>query len=193
MNQREKVLMIATIVAILVYVGWQFGGVSDLFDQTAPTSAEVEDLENEWNQRKSELIDAPRVTIEYRDMIGEEREDVGPNGERLRPDLRFQQEVASWARKHGFPSPNISKDIEDIRDVEEYQLVLVTLDFREASFRQVADLMKEFDQRGLIFEEVELRSSRRAGTLGGRITVARLVEAFYQTRRRRLAGWEPPA
>ncbi|MEQ8820049.1 MAG: hypothetical protein RLY93_07365 [Sumerlaeia bacterium] len=175
MNQREKVLGIVTGVAILGYAAWHFGGAA-VFDGLA-----VDGQALEAEQRRFEedldliLLEAPKIEREYLQIAG----DVTADDEGLRPDLMFTNEVSTICKNFGFGAPQIATEIKNIEDVEDYQMVYIVTRGLDGNERGVVELLKEFDKRGYILDEVKLNARRDSDRVLAEITLGRLVSAFY--------------
>ncbi len=177
MKKSEKILMGITIAA----VGFWLISTAMSTDDTASSSVDVERLREDYNQRKEQIALAPQIYRNFYELVGQ---DVVSRS--TRPDLDFQEDVAAWCKQYGFNAPNIEKDVENIKEVEDYQLVIVRVTIRDAEYGKVAQLLKDFEGYGLIIQEVDMQSRIDRDLLSSvTISVARLVPHFMDKTRRR--------
>jgi len=181
MNQREKIMGIVTAAAIGGYLLFAVVG-GDEDEAAGGSKGEVEVLVTEFNEMARRISDAEDIYRQFHELVGPE----GAGGaEEGRPDLEFQRVVGAMCENAGFPKPQITKGVEEIKGVDDYLLVLADVDIRDGDLMRIANLMRTFDQSGLIIRETDLRSYRDTERMSAQITVARLVPFFpYEGKRR---------
>jgi hypothetical protein len=202
MKQSEKVLMGITIVTVAGYLLYTAFGDSESPGSGGGffgvPSAEVEQARRAYERTVASVAESPRIVRQFTQLAGEDamRSLKGENTRDLtqsRPDLEFTSAVADWCREAGFPAPDVSKRIQDIRTrrgnqlVLDYQLVVVTINIREGDLTRISQLLKTFEQKGLIIQEVDLAAARDSNRLSAMIVVAKLVDYFYPTREQKQA------
>lgn len=185
MKKSEKILAGATAAVLVGYtaflaIGGEEGGVS-------VDGSTLEVQRDRFREMAEQVANAENIYREYFRLVGSQSasnplDDPASTG---RPDLDFQRLVAGLSERSGFPRPNISTTTQEIRDVTDYVMVLVTVDIREGDLPRLAQLMKVFEQNGLIITEAELRGTRDRPDMSARITVGRLAPDFGGVRRRR--------
>lgn len=172
MNAREKKLMYATIAAVGIFGVWQFG-VADAVEGGDTASSGIPRLEREFHDNLRALEDMYVVERDFRLVA------VPPGDERSQgftPALAFQQEVFDIANSLGFSFPDrLAAEMENIDGVDEYVLLSVALR-TDGTYEDVVNLLKRFEQEGMIFRDLELTSTRDRDPVGVRVTVARITE-----------------
>lgn len=183
MKRSEQLLLGFTVVAVVGYLVVEFGGVGSLFE--GGSGGNVAALRSDYDGMADTLAEAPDVYRDFAEIVGTET--AAPTNPEMvsRPDLNFQNEVTKWCRDAGFGAPDVNKSVEDIPDVDEYQMVLATVRIQDGDLARIAALLKTFESRGLILSEVQVRASRDSARLDSTITVGKLVETFSETRARR--------
>jgi len=198
MNQREKTLAMMTGAAAVGFIAWSLlgGGESDVAaGGTGRVSAT--DLDNA-KQQYVEVIDqirvAPDIRRQFLELVGQNTANTlgaEDGAQRERADIEFQNQVVEWAQTIGFSTPNVGAMTEDIyrpgggrEMIEQYQLVVVQISIRDGDLPRLAELLKVFEQRGLIIQRVRMDGQLDSRRVSAEITVARLVEAFFPTRER---------
>lgn len=196
MNQREKILAALTGAAIVIGGGYMLIGGGDQGATTTGGGVSVSANDLERAQRDFESMieqvrHAPEVRRQFLELVGQDTShSLGAERFAQRPDLAFPTQVAEWAAQVGFRAPRIGNRTEDIhrpgtRDlIEQYQLIIVTVDIAEGDLPRIAELLKVFEQRGLIIQEVRMNGYLDSSRVSASITVARLVESFHETRER---------
>ncbi|MDK2971027.1 MAG: hypothetical protein PWP23_782 [Candidatus Sumerlaeota bacterium] len=200
MNKRERTLMLGSIAALAVFGYFQFSGSDDDIYVSEGGSGffgvsreEVEMARENYESTVEVVVESPRTVQEFARLTGDDSlrsfkdKEEGAGSGNNRPDLEFQKDVADWCREVGFPSPDVSKKVEDIRTkdnklVMDYQLVIVTINIRDGDLPRIAQLLKVFEQRGLIIQELDMSAPNDSEELSAMIVVARLVDYFYPTR-----------
>lgn len=183
MKRSEQILLGTTAVAVVGYLAIEFGGLGAVFESASGAGASAS--REDYDAVAEVLAGAPDVYEEFAEVVGSETS-VPINPEMAsRPDLAFQNEVAKLCRDVGFGAPDVNKSVEDIPNVDEYQMVLATVRIQDGDLARIASLLKGFESRGLILAEVQVRASRDSARLDSTITVGKLVETFSETRARR--------
>jgi hypothetical protein len=192
MKKSEMILGTVTGVAAVVFVAFQFGGLGERIDSMTSSSGastdQVAQLEVEYTSMVDRLLDAPKIYRDFALLTGKEGglgEEMSADG---RPDLVFQENVARWCVEAGFQQPNVTKSIEDIEGVEDYQMVFAFIRIDEGDLPRLSNLLKDFERRGLIIRELELTGYRDSARVSASIGVGQIVETFFQdtpARRRR--------
>jgi len=194
MKQSEMILGGLTGAAVVVFLAVQFGGLDEHLDNVTvsfgASADEVVTLENEYRQMVDRLLDAPKIYRDFALLTGQEGGLSEEMASEERPDLRFQENVARWCVEAGFQQPNVTKSIEDIDGVEDYQIVFMFIRIDDGDLQRLSNLLKDFERRGLIIREVELNAYRDSARVSANIGVGQLVETFYHDTpaRRRRAG-----
>lgn len=172
MNKREKKLMIATVAAVGIFGAWTLG-LGDMFDEAGDSTSALRELETEFHDNLRALEDMYVVERDFRLVA------VTPGDERtsdFTPAIAFQQEVYDIASAAGFSIPNtLRTEQEDIDGVDEYVLLSVAIR-TNGSYNDTIDLLKKFEQAGMIFRELEITSSRDRDPVDTRVTVARISD-----------------
>lgn len=183
MKRSEQILLGSTVVAVVGYLAVEFGGVGALFDSASGSGASAS--REDYDAVAEVLAGAPDVYEDFAEIVGSETAAPVSPEMASRPDLAFQNEVAKLCRDVGFGAPDVNKSVEDIPNVDEYQMVLATVRIQDGDLARIASLLKGFESRGLILAEVQVRASRDSARLDSTITVGKLVETFQETRARR--------
>lgn len=186
MQKREKILAIATAVVVGV-IGLDYAREAVL----GGSSSSVDVVREQYEATVENVREAPDIYREFYALVGKDFRPSDERREGYAADLQFQDDVARWCQSVGFPRPRFSMTVEDIRGTDnrivmEYQLVVMTISLPRGEIERFAQLLKLFEENGLILQYVNFQSSgRRNEVLGIEITVARLVEAFKETTARR--------
>lgn len=188
MNKREKIMAIATVAAVVGYLG-----IEMIPSGEAGPTGDVESAQANYEQTIEDIITAPEVYVEFYQLVGTDTKMERENEEGYDPDLVFSEDITRWANQVGFPQPRFDTEVEDIRGpdneiVEDYQLLVMTLNIPEGDLSRIAQLLKTFESNGLIIQMVNLNARPDKKTLSADITVARLVQAFKNTPARIRAG-----
>ncbi len=177
MKPREKMLFAATVAAAMIFVIWQF--VLEGGDTAAPgtggAGGDVTVLERRFQDNLRALEEIYLIESEF-SRIGElpsTDEDTGAPVSR--PATAFQQQVAAMARENNFPNASPRTDTEEIRGVEDYELINVGITF-EGPFEQCMGLLKTFESAGLMMRELSVRSTRDRDYLRVDAVVSRIAE-----------------
>lgn len=178
MNQREKYLAIGTVAAVGLFAFVSLGG-GDAIDSVLSGNSSASREEKEFHENIDALKDIFDVYARYRGVT-EERKDE--SGRRIRADLAFQGRVAELCRRNGFPQPQISTDVQEIEKVDDYELINTAIRL-EGSWTDIVKLVKVFEREGLIFREMELKSTRDREGMTARITVASIAERIRRSRK----------
>jgi len=190
MNPRERNLFMITVIAIGVYVIYSLAGGEDVAAEEY-SAGDIATLESQNAALVKNVEEAPRIYQQYSQLVGlgggSNAGAPGAGGEEVRADFVFHDEVDQWCRAAGFDNPRLEKAVTDIEDVDDYQLIEVTVRV-DGDLDRVSRLLKEFDKRGLIIRQVDISVSSRGERLTLIVRVARLVETFMMTkdRQRRL-------
>ncbi len=170
LEKREKILVLVTSIAVLVFVVWTFGG-ADLFDTIVSGNSNVESREREFKSNLDDLKDMYIIEKQF-SRVGE-----FPSTEdgKLKPALAFTQHISQMCQDLGFEFPPIRPETEEIDDVEEYELINVAVK-TEGNFADTVKLLKAFEEDGLIFREIDLQSARDKPIVTARVTVARIAK-----------------
>ncbi len=171
MNPREKLLAVLTAVGVLFAVAW-YSGLEGAISSFGAGGSEVAALEKRFENNLKALENMYRIEREFR-RIGEFP--ASEDGQ-LRPELAFPQQVAQICRDLGFDFPPLQADTEEIEGVEEYRLINVAVK-TEGTYQDTIELLKTFNDNGLIFRDVDLTGTRDRDILVARVTVARIIEA----------------
>ncbi len=186
LNMREKILAIATAAVVIGYVGIRLLGGGEASDSVWSVSGEdVEFARIEYVDLVDQVGLAPDITRRFVELVGGSEGADAEVDDAARPDLDFQAEVAEWCINIGIPTPDFELEVEDIRDVEDYQMIAVTTFIRGSDLGRIARLLKLFELRGLIVQEVEIQSRLDSTSTDATIRAARIVPRFQETRRRR--------
>lgn len=177
MNARERILAIATVVVIGGYLLMSLlAGGEDSESSFSVTSEDVENARLRYEELVATVAEAPEVMAEFVSLVGR-GDPIVDNGPR-RPDLDFQNEVAEWCKQIGMPTPDFQLDREDIKDVADYEMIAVTTFIRDADMARVSRLLKLFELRGVIVQEVEVSNRLDSPSLDATIRAARIVPSF---------------
>lgn len=170
MNPRERAMAMISMIGILVLVAW-YSGISDLFDSIFSENGDVAAQETVYNSYIDAFEDIYVIESQFR-KIGE-----FPKNEEntLKPSLAFTQQVSQICRDLGFETPPIQADTDEIEGVETYELINVALK-TEGNFKDTIKLLKTFQERGMIFRDVDLKGTRDQDIVSARVTVARIAE-----------------
>jgi len=183
LNPRERFLAIATAAVVVVVLAMQLmGGGDDSESAFSVSSDAVEAAKAEYDGLVDDVSFAPQVMKQFVALVGrtESAEDLAADNSVQRPDLDFQNEVAEWCKDIGMPTPNFELETEDIEDVDEYVMVAVTTDIDDADLTRVARLLKTFELRGVIVQEVEISNRLDSPSLDATIRAARIVPRFSE-------------
>ncbi len=184
LNMREKVLAIATVVVILGFVGMRLlGGGGDPDSIWAVGGDDVDLSRAEYEVLVDQVGLAPDITERFVQLVGGADGSPASDDGTDRPDLDFQAQMAEWCKQEGIPTPDFDLETEDIRDVEDYQMIAVTTFVRNSDLRSVSSLLKKLELRGLIVQDVEIQSRLDSPSLDATIRAARIVPRFQAPRR----------
>lgn len=176
LGQREKILLVITVIALVIFIAWNFGLESMLTSGSAGSS-DVAQQERRFNQYLDDMEDILVIESEFA-RVGEFPS--SDDGE-LRPALAFTQQVSQMCRDLGFDFPSLRPQVEPIDGIEEYELINVALK-TEGSWEDTVNLLKTFEQNGLIFRELNLRSTADRPIVVATMVVARIAEKPEQQR-----------
>ncbi len=169
MKPREKVLLVATIVAVIIFAAWQFG-LEGVISNVAAGDTDLERLEEEFEDNIERLEDIYLIERDFR-RIGEFP--VDEEGD-IRPDVAFTLYVAEICRENGFDFPPLKPEREDIEGVENYELINVAVRI-EGTYDDTVRLLKTFEENSLIFREVAMTYTRDSPRVITRVTVSRIA------------------
>lgn len=172
MKPREKVLFAITVAAMLLFAAWQFG-LGSAFDAMGAGNSEIARLEKRFNDNLASLKDIYVVEREYR-RVGQSP--TSGDDQNLAPATAFNQEVFSIAENFKVQQLNIRTRAEEIRGVEDYELISSSLTFN-TNHENTVKLLKAYEDAGVIFREVSLRSILDQDRIDCSIVVARIAEA----------------
>lgn len=176
MKPREKALFALTAAAVAIFAIWTLF-LEDSVDSGAVGGGggDVAVLERRFQENIRALEEIYIIESEF-SRIGElpgTEEDA--SGRRLSAAVAFQEQVAEMCRQNGFDFPGVRTDREEIRGVEDYELINVGLTV-EGPFERCMNLLKTFESAGLMFRDVTIRASRDRDQLRVDTVVARIAE-----------------
>ncbi|CAN5199066.1 hypothetical protein BH09SUM1_BH09SUM1_24340 [soil metagenome] len=169
MKPWERMLFGATVGAIVLYLAWSFG-ISGIFGALASGSSQVKSLEKTFLSNLRSLENIYTVEKAYRNIA-----QAPVAGKDVSPAIAFQNEVFDISQRMNFQFPTIHAQASEIKGVEDYQLLSVTLQVKGA-FADIVKLLKAYDAAGLIFSELKLTVSRDSDQITANMVVARIAE-----------------
>lgn len=181
MKKSEKILAGITAVAVVGYILLTFTGGSETGESTVATSEDVAQLHDEYNQRISQIKLAETISKQYFDIVGQSSSMAVPvEGVPFRPDIDFLDEVKNWCRDEGFQNPKFDSKTTDIKNVDEYLLVNITVGIDDARLPGIAKLLKKFEANGLILKEVDISSRTDHEEIDTEIVIGKIVPNYIK-------------
>ncbi|MGF1573311.1 MAG: hypothetical protein ACFCU1_09585 [Sumerlaeia bacterium] len=176
MKKSEKILAGITGVTVLIYALLTFTGGSE---SLAIGSAEIESLREDYQQRIEQIKLADTISQQYFDIVGQSSQVGEPiEGQPFRPDIDFLDEVQQWCADEGFKNPKFDSRTTEIRNVDDYLLVNVTVRIDDAMLGNLAQLLKKFEANGLILKEVDLSSRTDRREVDSEIVIGKIVQNY---------------
>ncbi len=170
LNNREKVLMIATLVAVFGAAVYSFG-LGDFLDNLSNQGEQLQIGEKRYVENLETLQKGADIQRRYREL-----EKHMPQAEGKRPDMVFTEEIHDLCRSLGIKMPQLDPaEYEEIEGIEEHEFITVRLR-TEGSLDTIVKLLKAFESRGLLFREVNLMGVRDQDLVRARVTLARIVK-----------------
>lgn len=177
-GERRLVMIAGAAVALFAAVQLLGGGDSAAADEAAV--ADVEALQAQFDDYRSQLERASDIVAEYNQLEAR----LPRSTEDRRPDLAFSDQLAQLCTDAGFPYPSIDPTrITSIEDVDDYELLSANLKIENTS-ADVAKLLRILHNNGLIIREMELRGTLDNDFVRARITVSRIAPVPEQARSR---------
>lgn len=177
MKKSEKILAGITGIVVLIYLVLTFTGGTE---STAVTSAEIEQLQDDYQQRIEQIKLADTISQQYFDIVGESSLESAPtDGKTFRPDIDFLDEVKRWCTEEGFNDPKFDSKTDPIKNVDDYLLVNVTVRIDGGSLSRLAKLLKKFEANGLILKEVDLTTRLDRRDVDSEIVIGKIVKNYY--------------
>lgn len=171
MKPSEKLLLGIVIASFAFFIAWRMGLDEALSGLVSGGSSDVSELESRFEKNVEKLGQMYQIEREFK-RVGELP--ANSEEEKVRPALAFTQQVSDICRELGFDFPPIRPQAMPIDGVDDYELINVTIK-TEGSFASTVNLFKRFEERGLIFRQVNLRSVRDKDQIVANITVARIA------------------
>lgn len=168
---REKKLMIGVLCAAAIYLAVSFhdseaisGSWLTVFQ---PGGSEFQELLEE-NERYQEIL-RRRKQIDAAFKEIEAPYQVAPG---LTPEKSFMEKISALCRKHQLRPQIDVPQIDDLRDVDEYGLILVEVT-SSGLFPNFVNLMKELNSQGFLIQNLDARTATDNPTIIMNFTVAR--------------------
>ena len=178
LKPREKIILAAVIAVFLFFTAWRMG-LEEVFDNLGKGgSSDVSSLEKKFYGNLEKIGQMYQIEREFR-RVGEF---PASSDEKLRPALAFTQQVSDMCRNMGFEFPPIRPQAMPIDGVDDYEMINVTIK-TEGTFENTVRLFKEFENKGLIFRQVDLRAIRDRDVLVATVTVARIAPVEKRNQR----------
>lgn len=181
LNPRERFLALATAAVVVVVLAMQLlGGESDSDSAWSVSADAVDAARAEYEELVASVAAAPQIMKQFVLLVGtaDSAEELAAADAVVRYDLDFQNEVAEWCKQIGMPTPDFELEREEIKDVDEYEMVAVTTFARDADLARVSRLLKTFELRGVIVQEVKISNRTDSPSLDATIRAARIVPKF---------------
>jgi hypothetical protein len=170
LNNREKVLMIATLVAVFGAAVYSFG-LGDFLDNLSSQGEQLDIGEKRYVENLETLQKGADIQRRYREL-----ERHMPHAEGKRADMVFTEEIHDLCRSLGINMPQLDPaEYEEIEGIEEHEFITVRLR-TDGSLDTIVKLLKAFESRGLLFREVNLLGVRDQDLVRARVTLARIVK-----------------
>ncbi|MBI1290397.1 hypothetical protein GC173_04045 [bacterium] len=171
MKPRERMLMMGTVAAVVIFAVFQFGLLDNVGGSTGAGAGDAAREEKLFKQNLRSLESIYDVRYRY-SRIGQI---PSAENKELPPTLAFTSEVYDISQKLGFQFPPIRATAEDIEGVEDYQLLSVGIK-TQGTFADTVKLLRSYEDAGLIFRDVDLRSARDRDVIESSIVVSRIAE-----------------
>ncbi|MCC6547040.1 hypothetical protein IT570_07715 [Candidatus Sumerlaeota bacterium] len=171
MKPREKAMLGIVIAAFVFFIAWRMGLDEALSKFVSGGDSDISSLEEKFQKNVEKLGKMYEIEREFK-RVGELP--AGSDEEKVRPALAFTQQVSDMCRELGFDFPPIRPQAMPIDGVDDYELINVTIK-TEGTFANTISLFKKFQDRGLIFRVVNLRSVRDKDQIVANVTVARIA------------------
>jgi len=162
--------MILTVAALIGGMIYSFG-LGDFFDQFTSQTDQLDVAEKEYVEAIETLQEAPEIEKRYHEI--ESQVPTSAGGKRI--DMAFTEEVVSLCRTLGITVPRLEPaQYEEIEGVEDYEFITVELR-TEGNLDTMVKLLKAFQERGLLFREVDLRNTQDSDLINARVILARMA------------------
>lgn len=176
MNQRERVILIITVVVAGLTVGLQFLGDSAPSGESAVAASGDLELEQRRFRDNIELLNqGDKIRSQYKAIEVGLKEGAGNQ----RPETAFSNELFNLLTERlGAQNPRIeTASFTAIPKVDDYCYVDIPLQI-QGSYDQVMQLLREMDQLGLLIKTLKLgqRNRNQNDIVDLNLTVARLVK-----------------
>lgn len=174
MKKSEKMLMGATVLALVVFMGYRMGWHETIMEKsrTIYISESVLESEREKVQRIADVIareDAVRA--QYALTVRQQLMEPSPEKD---PEAEFSEYVVDLCKELNVSLNTITPPSEmEIPDVDDYKYMTMKITF-QMEWPQVVTMLKSFDKKYLLIKEL-LISAPLDRTLSVDLTLARVV------------------
>lgn len=153
MSKRDQKILTVIIIILVGYVFWTFAA-EPVYNQYLELTEDLEREEVKFRESVETLSAADTIELEYKRVEAQFPQD-DPERD---PIQVFNEEVVKVAEEvlGGIPTKFTTPDPSEIKGVKGYELLSMQLDV-EGNLAKIAALLKAFDEKGYLVQQVELR------------------------------------
>lgn len=182
LGQRERALVFLTAIVLLAGVWYATQG--DAEEEVATPAVDMDVLAADYEEYLGKIKGGAETLREWKTLA----DSLPPAETGERADLAFSNQLAQLCRDSGFANTPIdAPKIEPIKNVKDYELISARVS-AEGTWVDIVKLMHLFENRGLIFREMDLKGSRDQDSVRATFTVSRIAPVPKETRRRPTRG-----
>lgn len=170
-KQREKILLIITLVVACFVILYQLG-FSKLYDQLARTSSELEQQKKIFTDYLLQFNRKAEIEQAYAEIESQ----FPPASPDKKPAQQFSEDVDALCRQLGFYAPNIEPPKDElIPEVNDYKFITLVVHV-EGPMSDIANLLKGFHRKALLINKLTLTAARDQDRISATITAARIAK-----------------
>ena len=171
MNQREKVLLIITVI-VMFGGGLYAFGLGDFINGFSQRAEEVTDAEEKFKDAILTLQNAGAIIDDF-NKVGSAW--VIKPEEGKKPGLMLTEEINKLCRSLNIKINRLEPaSAEEIEGTYEYEFITVGLR-TEGKLSTIIKLLKAFEQKRYLFRDIDLTGTRDRDRISARIAVARIA------------------
>jgi len=170
MRQRERILLIATVSAIAIYLMDSWGGVDAVLNLATFNSAQVDGLRTRNAELRAQLDNVINIQREFREI-----ESLFDTGSDRAGKFVITEDLNRIFAAIGEKNPSISPARpEIIPNVTEYEYLVVDTEARRIDENRLRNLLRMLEEENFIIQQVDIRSIQDAFLVNVKLKLAKI-------------------